>query len=106
VTASPDQEARDRSGPLGGSSPVTPIDAGGGRGTATMREWNAFKQRNPNARLACIDVQPYRTVQAVEREDILNIGGFSDHVFEVISEFARGQLNADHWIGVIESVAL
>lgn len=82
------------------------VDAGGGRGTATMREWNAFKQRNPNARLACIDVQPYRTVQAVEREDILNVGGFSDQVFEVIAEFARGELNADHWIGVIESVAL
>jgi len=82
------------------------VDAAGGRGTATMREWNAFKQRNPNARLACIDVQPYRTVQAVERADILNVGGFSDQVFEVISEFASGQLNADHWIGVIESVAL
>ncbi|HEX7721199.1 MAG TPA: hypothetical protein VF397_03515, partial [Pyrinomonadaceae bacterium] len=82
------------------------VDAGGGRGTATMREWNVFKQRNPNARLACIDVQPYRTVQAVEREDILNVGGFSDQVFEVISEFARGELNANHWIGVIESVAL
>jgi 60 kDa SS-A/Ro ribonucleoprotein len=82
------------------------VDAGGGRGTATMREWNVFKQRNPNARLACIDVQPHRTVQAVEREDILNVGGFSDQVFEVISEFARGELNADHWIGVIESVAL
>ena len=55
---------------------------------------------------ACIDVQPYRTVQAVERDDILNVGGFSDQVFGVISEFARGQLNANHWIGVIESVAL
>src|SRR6266516_255030 len=82
------------------------VDAGGGCGTATMREWNAFKQSNPNARLACIDVQPYRTVQAVEREDILNVGGFSDQVFDVIAEFARGELNADHWIGVIESVAL
>ncbi len=82
------------------------VDAGAGRGTETMREWNVFKQRNPNARLACIDVQPYRTVQASEREDILNVGGFSDQVFEVISEFARGELNANHWIGVIESVAL
>ena len=65
-----------------------------------------FKQRNPKARLACIDVQPYRTVQAAEREDILNVGGFSDQVFAVISGFARGELNGDHWIGVIESVAL
>src|SRR5262249_53591023 len=82
------------------------VDAGGGRGTATMREWNAFKQRNPNARLVCIDAQPYRTVQAIERKDILNVGGFSDQVFDVISEFARGELNANHWIGVIDAVVI
>jgi 60 kDa SS-A/Ro ribonucleoprotein len=82
------------------------VDAGAGRGTATMKEWNVFKQRNPNARLVCIDVQPYRTVQATEREDILNVGGFSDQVFDVVSEFARGELNGDHWIGVIESMTL
>ena len=82
------------------------VDAGAGRGTATMQEWNVFKGRNPRARLVCIDVQPYRTVQAAEREDILNVGGFSDRVFDVVSEFARGELNGDHWIGVIESVAL
>ena len=39
-------------------------------------------------------------------EDILNVGGFSDQVFDVISEFTRGALNADHWIGVIDSVTL
>jgi len=82
------------------------VDARGGRGTEMMREWNVFKQRNPEARLVCMDVQPYRTVQAIEREDILNVGGFSDRVFDVISEFARGELNADHWIGVIDSVTL
>jgi len=81
------------------------VDAGG-RGTATMREWQAFKKRNPQARLVCIDVQPYGTTQAAEREDILNIGGFSDQVFEVIREFAAGRLNAGHWVGVIESVEL
>jgi 60 kDa SS-A/Ro ribonucleoprotein len=82
------------------------VDAVGGRGTATMREWNVFKQRNPKARLACIDVQPYRTVQAQERADILNVGGFSDQVFDVIAEFAAGRLNADHWVGVIAAVSL
>lgn len=82
------------------------VDASEGNGTATMREWSAFKRRNPNARLVCIDVQPYRTVQAAEREDILNVGGFSDQVWDVITEFANGELNANHWIGVIESVRL
>lgn len=78
----------------------------GGSATETMKEWANFRHRNPEARMVCIDIQPYGTVQAKERPDILNIGGFSDQVFEVISEFARGELNADHLVGVIESVAL
>jgi 60 kDa SS-A/Ro ribonucleoprotein len=45
-------------------------------------------------------------VQAKERPDILNIGGFSDQVFDVVSEFARGELNVDHRIGVIDQVTL
>ena len=82
------------------------VDAGRGRGTATMSEWSAFKQRNRNARLVCIDVQPYKTVQATEREDILNVGGFSDQVFTLVSEFAKGGLDDGHWVGVIEKVEL
>jgi len=78
----------------------------GGSATQTMNEWASFKQRNPKARMVCIDIQPYGTVQAKEHADILNIGGFSDQVFDVIAEFAAGELNADHWIGVIEEVIL
>src|SRR5205085_3314363 len=50
----------------------------GGSRTETMRQWADFRARNPGARMACLDIQPYSTVQAIEREDILNIGGFSD----------------------------
>jgi len=83
------------------------VDANrGGRGTSTMQEWARFKQRNPAARLVCIDIQPYGTVQAAEREDILNVGGFSDQVFEVVDRFARGTLDADHWVGEIAKVNL
>ncbi len=78
----------------------------GGGATETMKQWANFRQRNPDARMVCIDIQPHGTVQAKERPDILNVGGFSDQVFDLIAEFARGELNADHWIGVIESVAL
>jgi 60 kDa SS-A/Ro ribonucleoprotein len=82
------------------------VDQGRGRGTALLAEWAEFRQRNPKARLVCLDVQPYETTQAAEREDILNIGGFSDQVFDVIAAFASGQLEPDHWIGRIEAVAL
>ena len=80
--------------------------AGGGRSTATMAEWETFRRRNPQARLVCLDVQPYGSTQAQEREDILNVGGFSDAVFEVLATFAKGELNADHWVGVIEAMAV
>jgi 60 kDa SS-A/Ro ribonucleoprotein len=82
------------------------VDQGRGRGTALLAEWSEFRQRNPKACLVCLDVQPNQTTQAAERADILNIGGFSDHVFEVISAFAAGQLEADHWIARIEAVAV
>jgi 60 kDa SS-A/Ro ribonucleoprotein len=78
---------------------------GGGR-TATMNEWAKFKKRNPAARMVCIDLQPYGTTQAVERLDILNIGGFSDQVFEIVAAFAAGELNASHWVGCIAAVEL
>jgi 60 kDa SS-A/Ro ribonucleoprotein len=82
------------------------VDKGRALGTALMAEWAEFRQRNPRSRLVCLDVQPYQTTQTAEREDILNIGGFSDQVFEVISAFASGQLEADHWIARIEAVAV
>jgi 60 kDa SS-A/Ro ribonucleoprotein len=81
------------------------VDATQNRGTALMAEWARFRQRNPQARLVCLDIQPYTTTQAAEREDILNVGGFSDQVFELISAFAAGELEADHLVGRIESIA-
>jgi 60 kDa SS-A/Ro ribonucleoprotein len=79
---------------------------GGGHSTATMQEWATFRSRNPHARLVCLDVQPNGSTQAAEREDILNIGGFSDTVFEIIATFAAGELNAGHWVGLIEKIEL
>lgn len=74
--------------------------------TAVLKEWARFKKRNPRARLVCLDIQPYATTQAPDREDILNIGGFSDAAFGVIAEFAAGRLGNEHWVGVIEKEVL
>jgi len=71
-----------------------------------MSQWAIFKQRNPKAKLVCIDVTPHATTQAMEHEDVLNVGGFSDNVFKIIAAFAAGQLHAEHWVGEIESVSL
>lgn len=82
------------------------VDARRSGGTETMHQWAKFQQRNPKARLVCIDLQPYGTTQASERADILNVGGFSDAVFELVTSFAAGRLDPNHWVGVIDSVQL
>ncbi len=74
--------------------------------TETMRQWSEFQRRNPKAKLVCLDLQPNATTQAHDRPDILNVGGFSDRVFDLIARFADGKLNPGHWVGVIESVEL
>jgi 60 kDa SS-A/Ro ribonucleoprotein len=55
-------------------------------------------------KLVCIDLQPYQTVQAHEREDILNIGGFSDAVFNVISAFLEN--NDQRFVAEVEAMTL
>lgn len=78
----------------------------GGSATETMKQWNEFKSRNGDAKLVCIDIQPYGHTQAQERRDILNVGGFSDQVFTLVSEFANGNLDDGHWVGVIDKVEI
>jgi 60 kDa SS-A/Ro ribonucleoprotein len=75
----------------------------GGSSTETMKQWSQFTLRNPRAKMVCIDLSPNTTTQAAERSgEILNIGGFSDSVFDVIAQFASGSSNPNHWVDAIE----
>ncbi len=76
------------------------------QGTGVMEEWNAYKQRNPAAKLVCIDIQPGGSTQAAERDDILNVGGFSDEVFSMIDRFVRGQMDPKHWVQEVKNIQL
>lgn len=76
------------------------------RGTGTMVEFAEFKKRNPKAKMICIDLTPNTTVQAKDSKEVMNIGGFSDNVFEVINSFVRGGLEAENWLRVIEAIKL
>jgi len=80
------------------------VDPALGRGTRTMEEWSKLERRNPGARLVCIDIQPYGTTQAIERQNILNVGGFSDAVFDVVGSFAAGSMDPAGWVGMIRKV--
>jgi 60 kDa SS-A/Ro ribonucleoprotein len=82
------------------------VDATRRGATQTLHEWEALKQRNPLARLVCIDIQPHGSTQAAERHDIMNVGGFSDAVFAMMKLFVEGRTGAEHWVGEIEKVSL
>ncbi len=75
-----------------------------GQATAMLKEWEVIKRRNPKAKLVCIDIAPYGTTQAQTRADVLNVGGFSDAVFDQIAAFASGQTGPDHWVAEIEKI--
>lgn len=69
--------------------------------TATMNEWNKLKARNPGAKLICIDIQPYGSTQAKDRADIMNVGGFTDAVFDAMARFASGQ--SRDWVEIVQN---
>ena len=75
-------------------------------GTEVLAEWHQYRQRNPQAKLVCIDMQPYGSTQAPNRRDILNVGGFSDAIFRVVADFAGGVETGDHWVDVIEAIGI
>ena len=77
-----------------------------GQGTAMLTEWRGFRARNPAARLVCIDLLPYRTVQAPVADDVIHVGGFSDQVFEVLRAVAAGDRSRDLWVDRIRRVAI
>lgn len=74
-----------------------------GSGTATMGEWYALKSRCPDAKLVCIDLQPYSTSQTQTDTDVLHVGGFSDAVFDLLADAAAGERN---WLQRIAEIAL
>jgi 60 kDa SS-A/Ro ribonucleoprotein len=75
------------------------VDSTRGSATATMREWDKIVRRNPRAKLVCVDIQPHGSTQASGRPEILNVGGFSDAVFDTIARFASGE--ARDWVSIV-----
>lgn len=80
--------------------------------TGVLTEWQAFVKNQlrlggaegPSPKLVCIDIQPNSTSQAPVRDDILNIGGFSDAVFNVVSAFLSD--DANRFVAEVESIEL
>lgn len=82
----------------------------GGRGwggyTDMAVEWKKFKKNNADAKLVNIDIAPNRSVQVKSDKDVLNVGGFSDTVFNIVSSFANDELSGKAFVKLIKSINL
>lgn len=78
----------------------------GYEGTVSAQAWAEYKSRNPKAKLVCIDLSAAEHCQVANNTDVLNIGGFSDAMWEVIKSFVEGMPSADHWVNTIEAIKL
>jgi 60 kDa SS-A/Ro ribonucleoprotein len=80
--------------------------------TGVIAEWQEFVKNQlqlggheiPQPKLVCIDLAPNTTTQAPDRDDILNVGGFSDAVFQVVSAFLAG--DAARFVAEVEAIEL
>lgn len=73
-------------------------------------QWARMKARNPNAKLICINLAPGCTLQVSSDKNVLNIGGFSDLVFDEIARFINGTTadveDVASWVQAIEATTL
>lgn len=74
----------------------------GGRGPSVMPAWRMVQARNPNAKLVCIDLTPSSTRQTMVEKNVLNVGGFSDAVFDVVAAFLNESRSWCEVIGAVE----
>lgn len=74
--------------------------------TDMQAEWVKYKKRNPEAKLVCIDLTPNTTSQVKEQKDILQVGGFSDEVYNVIADFTKAGNSKNHWLDIIRSTKI
>jgi 60 kDa SS-A/Ro ribonucleoprotein len=72
--------------------------------TPAMMQWQLYKQRVPDAKLALIDIAPSVSTQVRTDNDVINIAGYGDAVFTMLTEFWRE--NQTTWINTIYKTAL
>lgn len=74
-----------------------------GEGNPTAQAWCRIAGRVPKCRLVCLDLTPSRSVQVKSEPRVLNVGGFSERVWDVVADFAAGKMDGSRcWVDRIE----
>ncbi len=81
--------------------PSSPLHGRGRVFTPAMSEWRRLQQKNPDARLVCVDLTPNTTKQVAVEPNVLNVGGFGDAVWSAIATFLSEKKS---WMETLSSV--
>lgn len=74
--------------------------------TGTMKYLLDIKKKNPNVRMVNLDIAPNTSMQTTFDASILNIGGFSDSVFQIMALFFKSTNKDDFWVSEIQKVEI
>lgn len=74
--------------------------------TETKKEWLKYLKRVPNAKMVCIDLQANTTTQILDSKNVMNVGGFSDDIFNVINDFVNGNNVTVNFVEEIKKISL
>lgn len=66
--------------------------------------WEQVARKAGTAKMVLIDVQPFATTQHQTTNNVLNVGGFSDAVYDVVTRFLNN--GNENWTTVINSIPL
>jgi 60 kDa SS-A/Ro ribonucleoprotein len=88
------------------------VGTGSGGSTGIMTQWQKFVANQKRLhgsdaagpKLVGINLQAYTTTQAPERDDVLNVGGFSDAVFQVVASFLGD--DSERFVREVEAIEL
>ena len=84
------------------------VVADGGRwgSTGVANEWEIIRKRCPKAKMININLAVEDTVQIRDDVGIINIGGFSEAIFDVIKLWTEDGCGADGWVKQIEDISI
>lgn len=75
------------------------------RNTNLADLWLKYKNKNKKTKLVLIDLTPNAHVQVNPQKDVLNIGGWSDEVYAVISNFVRSG-DTNEFVNTVKAVEI
>ena len=85
---------------------ASPATSATTRGTVMAEEWERLRAQNPRAKLVLVDLKPRACAPRPRRADVLEIGGFSDAVFDAIASFSCADSSGVDLLEAIDAVAL